>query len=105
MCDAQTAENTCSQKALIGNAILRMSADGTSYCPSDNEFLPSLQTPFPLPPALCDSRRSSSYRRHAPSKQHLLCDGRSAAEVVLRHKDFRRARRRAKKKVQFIFCF
>ena len=57
------------------------------------------QTPFPLPPALCDSRRSGSYRRHTPSKQHLLCGGSSAAEVVLRHPDFRRARRRAKKKV------
>ena len=52
-----------------------------------------------MPPALCDSRRSSGYRRHTPSKQHLLCDGRSAAEVVLRHKDFRKARRRVKKKV------
>ena len=60
-----------------------------------------LQTTLPmLPPALCDSRRSSSYRRHTPSKQHLLCDGRSAAEVVLRHRDFRKARRRVKKKVR-----
>ena len=60
-----------------------------------------MQTTLPMPPALCDSRRSSSYRRHTPSKQHLLCDGRSAAEVVLRHRDFRKARRRVKKKVRF----
>ncbi len=39
---------------------------------------------------MCDARRSPSYHRFSPSKQHLLCDGKSGAEVILAHGDFRR---------------